>query len=110
MSGQRTGPSPLAVEAATALLLGTFAARVHPGLVLAAACRPTLCGVPLAFIDAAVHRLPVAALTAALGDISPDEAADIIKTLEALAARLRPGKSGPVLDQLSRARDERNQD
>lgn len=31
-----------------------------------------------------------AQLTAALGDISPDEAADIIKTPEALAAQLRP--------------------
>jgi DNA-binding MarR family transcriptional regulator len=50
------------------------------------------------------------ALTAALGDVSPDEAADIIKTLEALAARLRPGKPGPVLDQLNRARDERTRD
>ena len=50
------------------------------------------------------------ALTAALGDVSPDEAAGIIKTLEALAARLRPGKPGPVLDQLNRARDERTRD
>ena len=45
-----------------------------------------------------------AALTAALGDLSPDEAAGIIKSLEALAARLRPGKPGPVLEQLNRAR------
>ena len=50
------------------------------------------------------------ALTAALGDINPDEAADIIKTLEALAARLHPVKPGPVIDQLNRARDERTQD
>jgi DNA-binding MarR family transcriptional regulator len=50
------------------------------------------------------------ALTTALGDISPGEAADIIKTLEALAARLRPGQPGPVLDQLNRARDERTRD
>jgi hypothetical protein len=50
------------------------------------------------------------ALTTALGDISPSEAADIIKTLEALAARLRPGQPGPILDQLNRARDERSRD
>ena len=47
-----------------------------------------------------------AELTAALGDISPGEAADIVKTLEALAARLRPGKPGPILGQLNGARDD----
>ncbi|MBO0802560.1 MAG: hypothetical protein J2P25_05730 [Nocardiopsaceae bacterium] len=51
-----------------------------------------------------------AELTAALGDIGADEAADVIRTLEALAARLRPGKSGPILDQLNRAGDERAQE
>jgi leader peptidase (prepilin peptidase)/N-methyltransferase len=56
--GQRTGPPPLAVEVTTALLFGALAARVHPGLVLAAACWLALCSVPLAFIDAAVRRLP----------------------------------------------------
>jgi leader peptidase (prepilin peptidase) / N-methyltransferase len=56
--GLRTGPPPLAVEVTTALLLGALAARVHPGLVLAAACWLALCSVPLAFIDAAVRRLP----------------------------------------------------
>ncbi len=56
--GQRTGPPPLTVEVTTALLLGTLAARVHPGLVLAAACWLALCAIPLAFIDAAVRRLP----------------------------------------------------
>lgn len=56
--GVRTGPPPLAVEVITALLLGALAARVHPGLVLAAACWLALCSVPLAFIDAAVRRLP----------------------------------------------------
>jgi leader peptidase (prepilin peptidase)/N-methyltransferase len=55
---ERTGPPPLAVEVTTAILLGALAARVHPGLVLAAACWLTLCAVPLAFIDAAVRRLP----------------------------------------------------
>lgn len=48
----------LAVEVTTALLFGALAARVHPGLVLAAACWLAMCGVPLAFIDAAVRRLP----------------------------------------------------
>jgi leader peptidase (prepilin peptidase)/N-methyltransferase len=56
--GQRTGPPPLTVEVTTALLLWTLAARVHPGLVLAAACWLALCSVPMAFIDAAVRRLP----------------------------------------------------
>lgn len=54
----RTGPPPLTVEVITALLLGALAVRVHPGLVLAAACWLALCSVPLAFIDAAVCRLP----------------------------------------------------
>ena len=65
--GLRTGPPPLAVEATTALLLGALAARVHPGLVLAAACWLALCSVPLAFIDAAVRRLPDVLTGAALG-------------------------------------------
>ena len=52
------GPPRLAVEFAAALLLGALAARIHPGLVLAAACWLALCAVPLAFIDAAVRRLP----------------------------------------------------
>jgi DNA-binding MarR family transcriptional regulator len=43
--------------------------------------------------------IPVdAALTAALGEVSPDEAADIIKALVALAAGLRPGRPGPILN------------
>jgi leader peptidase (prepilin peptidase)/N-methyltransferase len=54
----RAGPPVLAVEVTTALLLGALAARVHPGLVLAASCWLALCSVPLAFIDAAVRRLP----------------------------------------------------
>jgi leader peptidase (prepilin peptidase) / N-methyltransferase len=55
---QRTGPSPLAVELTSAVLLGALATRVHPALLLAAACWLALCAVPLAFIDAAVRRLP----------------------------------------------------
>ena len=51
-----------------------------------------------------------AALVAALGDLSPDEAAGIIKTLEVLAARLRPSKPGPILDQLNRARNDLGQE
>ena len=55
--------------------------------------------------------IPVdAALTAALGEVSPEEAADIIKALEALAARLRPVKPGPILDQLNRASGQRTQE
>ena len=52
------GPPPLAVELITAALFGALAARVHPGLVLAAACWLAACAVPLAWIDAAVQRLP----------------------------------------------------
>jgi leader peptidase (prepilin peptidase)/N-methyltransferase len=51
-------PPALAAGAVTAVLLGALAARVHPGLVLAAACWLALCAVPLAFIDVAVYRLP----------------------------------------------------
>ena len=54
----RTGPPPLSIELTTALLLGGLAARLHPGLVLAAAIWLAICAVPLAWIDAAVHRLP----------------------------------------------------
>jgi leader peptidase (prepilin peptidase)/N-methyltransferase len=46
------------VEAVTAMLMGALAARVHPVLVLTAACWLALCAVPLAFIDAEVRRLP----------------------------------------------------
>lgn len=55
---QRIGPPPLSVEVTAAALLGALAARVHPALVLAAACWLALCAVPLTFIDVAVRRLP----------------------------------------------------
>ena len=51
-------PPSLSVEAISALLLAALAARVHPGLVLVAACWLALCAVPLGFIDVAVRRLP----------------------------------------------------
>jgi leader peptidase (prepilin peptidase)/N-methyltransferase len=54
----RSGPPPLVVEITTALLLGALAARVEPGLVLAAAAWLALWAGPLAWIDAATHRLP----------------------------------------------------
>jgi leader peptidase (prepilin peptidase) / N-methyltransferase len=54
----RIGPLPAGPELATAVLLGALAARVHPGLVLAAACWLAVCCVALAWIDAAVQRLP----------------------------------------------------
>lgn len=66
----RTGPAPLVVELTTAILLGALAVRFHPGLVLAAACWLALCAVPLAFIDAAVRRLPDALTGAALAGIA----------------------------------------
>jgi hypothetical protein len=63
----RTGPPALAVGCVTAILLGALAARVHPGLVLAAACWLAACAVPLAFTDAAVRRLPDPLTGAAYG-------------------------------------------
>jgi leader peptidase (prepilin peptidase)/N-methyltransferase len=51
-------PPVLPVAVSTAILFGALATRVHPGLVLAAACWLAACAVPLAFIDAAVCRLP----------------------------------------------------
>src|SRR6202042_123543 len=54
----RLGPPPLTVELATAVLFGALAARVHPALVLAAACWLAACCVALAFIGADVQRRP----------------------------------------------------
>jgi leader peptidase (prepilin peptidase)/N-methyltransferase len=51
-------PPALAVGAVTAVLLGGLAARVHPALILAAACWLAACAVPLAWTDFAVQRLP----------------------------------------------------
>jgi leader peptidase (prepilin peptidase) / N-methyltransferase len=51
-------PPALAAGAVTAVLFGALAARVHPALVLAAACWLTACAVPLACTDIAVQRLP----------------------------------------------------
>ncbi len=48
----------VAVGLVAAVMLGATGARVHPALVLAAACALAVCTVPLAFIDAAVKRLP----------------------------------------------------
>ena len=47
-----------AVGIVAAVLLGAIGARVHPALVLVAACALAVCTVPLAFIDAAVKHLP----------------------------------------------------
>ena len=54
----RSGPPPLVVEISAALLLGALAARLDPGLVLVAASWLALWAGPLAWIDAASHRLP----------------------------------------------------
>ena len=51
-------PPALAAGAVTAVLLGGLAARVHPALVLAAACWLVACAVPLACTDLTVQRLP----------------------------------------------------
>jgi leader peptidase (prepilin peptidase) / N-methyltransferase len=58
-------PPRLALELVTAAVLGGLAARLHPGLVLAAACWLAVCGVALAWIDASVQRLPDALTGAA---------------------------------------------
>ncbi len=70
LAAGRTGPPPLAVEFTTAVLLGALAVQFHPGLVLAAACWLALCAVPLAFIDAAVRRLPDVLTGAAFAGIA----------------------------------------
>jgi leader peptidase (prepilin peptidase) / N-methyltransferase len=54
----RVGPPPWSVEATSAALLGLLAARIHPGLTLAAMCWLAVCAIPLTYIDAAVKRLP----------------------------------------------------
>jgi leader peptidase (prepilin peptidase) / N-methyltransferase len=81
-----TGPPPLAIELCTAILLGGLAARVHPGLVLAAACWLAVCTVALAWIDIAAQRLPDV-LTA------PAYAGTVVLLLAAAAA----GGHWPVL-------------
>ena len=48
----------LLVGSVTGVLLGLIGARVHPALVLVAACGLAVSTVPLAFIDVAVKRLP----------------------------------------------------
>ena len=54
----RAGPPPLGLELPAAILFGAIAARVHPGLVLAAACWLAAFAVALGWIDATVQRLP----------------------------------------------------
>jgi len=54
----RIGPYPLAVEAAAGLTLAVAAARAVSVWELAALAWLALIGVPLAFTDLAVHRLP----------------------------------------------------
>jgi leader peptidase (prepilin peptidase) / N-methyltransferase len=54
----RAAPHALAAGIVTAVLLAALGARVHAGIVLGAACALAVIAVPLAFVDAAVHRLP----------------------------------------------------
>lgn len=54
----RVGPPALAVEVTAAVLLGLLAARIHPGLVLAATSWLAVCAIALAWTDAASRRLP----------------------------------------------------
>jgi leader peptidase (prepilin peptidase)/N-methyltransferase len=49
---------PLVPESLTAVALGVLATRASSALPLTAACLATAVGVPLAFIDAVVRRLP----------------------------------------------------
>lgn len=54
----RAGPPAWSVEITSAALFGLLAARIHPGLTLAAMCWLAACAIPLGYIDAAVKRLP----------------------------------------------------
>lgn len=54
----RVGPPSFTVEVTAAVLLGLLAARIHPGLTLAAMCWLAVCAIPLGYVDAAVKRLP----------------------------------------------------
>jgi leader peptidase (prepilin peptidase)/N-methyltransferase len=54
----RLGPPALTVEVSAAVVLGLLAARIHPGLMLAALCWLAVAAIPLAYIDAATRRLP----------------------------------------------------
>jgi leader peptidase (prepilin peptidase)/N-methyltransferase len=54
----RAGPPAWSVEITTAALSGLLAARIHPGLTLAAMCWLAVCAIPLGYVDAAVKRLP----------------------------------------------------
>jgi leader peptidase (prepilin peptidase)/N-methyltransferase len=54
----RAGPPAWSVEATSATLFALLAARIHPGLTLAAMCWLAACAIPLTYIDAAVKRLP----------------------------------------------------
>lgn len=54
----RFGLRPLVPESLTAVVLGVLATRATSVLPLVATCLATAVGVPLAFIDAAVRRLP----------------------------------------------------
>jgi leader peptidase (prepilin peptidase)/N-methyltransferase len=54
----RLGPPALTAELTVAVLLGLLAVRIHPALVLAAACWLAVCAVPLAWVDATTRRLP----------------------------------------------------
>jgi leader peptidase (prepilin peptidase) / N-methyltransferase len=55
---ERLGPPVGSVEIASAVLFGLLAARIHPALVLVAACWLAACLIPLTFIDAVTRRLP----------------------------------------------------
>jgi leader peptidase (prepilin peptidase)/N-methyltransferase len=57
------------VELTTAIALGLLAARIPAGLVLAADCFLAVCAVPLAYVDAAVRRLPNALTGPAYGGL-----------------------------------------
>jgi leader peptidase (prepilin peptidase) / N-methyltransferase len=54
----RLGPPALTVEVTAAVVAGALAARIHPVLVLTAMCWLAACTIPLAYVDAAVRRLP----------------------------------------------------
>jgi leader peptidase (prepilin peptidase)/N-methyltransferase len=95
----RIGPPPLTVEVTSAVVLGALAARIPAGpdyLALAAACWLGALGVPLAWIDATVRRLPdVLTVPAYAGTLA------LFAAAAGLAARwpdlLRAGLGGAAL-------------
>jgi leader peptidase (prepilin peptidase)/N-methyltransferase len=110
--GRQLAPPLLLTGTVTAVLLAAVSYRVHPWPVAAAAGWLVICGVPLAFIDARVRRLPnvltgaavtgvMAFLTVAAGSMNAWQSLGraalggaILAGCYFAAALLRPGQVG----------------